>query len=163
DSWERSGNLAMDLPLPGTYQLRVSGSAGAYSFRMLDLGVSTAVTTDNTQVAGALTPRAATALYSFSGAAGDKIVLDMRTSADAAMRLVDPYGRQVFGPVSFADREFDLPTTGTYTLLIEGRSNNSGSTDDFAFSLSKASDPAPLALTLNEGVAGNLPAPGAMQ
>src|SRR5690606_28480591 len=38
DSWERSGNLAMDLPLPGTYQLRVSGSAGSYSFRMLDLG-----------------------------------------------------------------------------------------------------------------------------
>ena len=50
DSWERGGNLAIDLPVAGTYQLRIAGSAGNYAFRLLDLAAATAAPLDNTLI-----------------------------------------------------------------------------------------------------------------
>src|SRR5690606_15634061 len=76
DSWERAGNLAIDLPLAGSYQLRIAGSAGAYAFRLLDLAAATAVTLDNTLVSGVLSPANVTHAFSFDGLAGETITFD---------------------------------------------------------------------------------------
>src|SRR3546814_11939279 len=43
DSYEANGGTILDLPLAGTSPLRVSGSAGAYGFRPIDLAVAAAV------------------------------------------------------------------------------------------------------------------------
>ena len=120
DSWDRSGNLVIDLPEAGTYQLRVAGSAGNYAFRLLDLSSATPVALDNTLVSGPLNPANVTHAFKFDGTAGETIFFDARDGIDGTIRVIDAFGRLVFGPDYFDDREILLPSTGTYTLLVEG-------------------------------------------
>ncbi|HEY6816092.1 MAG TPA: CARDB domain-containing protein, partial [Croceibacterium sp.] len=162
DSWERGGNLAIDLPLAGTYQLRLAGTAGTYAFRLLDLAAATPVTLDNTLVSGTLSPANVTHAFRFDGIAGETIALDVRTGADASIRLVDSFGRQVYGHDYFDDREIVLPATGAYTLLVEGRAYNGGN-DDYGFTLSRRNDAPPAVLTPNVQVDGTLARPGNQQ
>src|SRR3546814_20163846 len=108
-----------------------------------------------------MTPASATAVYSFAGAAGDRLFLDVRTAlSSGSMRIIDPYGRDYVSIASFADRELTLPVAGTYTLLIEGRVWSTGANDDYGFALNRMQDPAPLALTLGERVDGALAGAG---
>src|SRR3546814_10577126 len=111
-----------------------------------------------------MTPASATAVYSFAGAAGDRLFLDVRTAlGSGSMRIIDPYGRDYVSIASFADRELTLPVAGTYTLLIEGRVWSTGANDDYGFALNRMQDPAPLALTLGERVDGALAGAGDVQ
>ena len=55
-----------------------------------------------------------------------------------------------------------LPSTGTYTLLVEGRAYNTHS-EPYSFTLSRRSDAASSALTLNAQVDGTLARPGNQQ
>ncbi|MFA7602290.1 MAG: LamG domain-containing protein, partial [Novosphingobium sp.] len=162
DSYD--GNPLVPLVAAGTYQLQVRGTAGSYSFRLLDLAAATAITADNSLVEGTLTPSRSTAMYRFDGAAGDTLVIDARTTiSNGAMRLIDPFGREIFGASLFTDREVALPVTGSYTLLIEGRISENRASDAFTFSLNRASDPAPLALALGATVNGTIARPGDVQ
>src|SRR5690606_23667101 len=70
--------------------------------------------------------------------------------------------RQIFGHVSFADREMLLPTTGPYTLLVEGRTYNAHN-EPYAFTLSRRSDAAPIGLSGNTKIDGTLARPGNQQ
>ena len=146
DSWENGGNVGIDLPLAGTYQLRLAGPAGAFAFRLLDLAVGTTLPLDNTRIEGALAPSRETDIYHFTGVAGERLVLDVQTFADSSLRLFDPFGRPVLGPTSFDDREIVLEFAGTYTMLVEGRAYTNIASDDYAFVLNRAVDAAPVAL-----------------
>ncbi|OZA70315.1 MAG: hypothetical protein B7X78_02880, partial [Sphingomonadales bacterium 39-62-4] len=163
DSYDRSGNTVIDLPLAGSYQLRITGSAGAYGFRLLDIAAATPITPGPTTVSGVLTPGRSTAMYRFSGTAGETIVLDAVTGFDGSIRLIDRFGRLAFEPQSFNDRNFVLPTTGEYTLLLEGRIYNGAASDDFAFVLNRPVDPAPINLAFGTSYSGTIAAAGDLQ
>ncbi|MGB3802622.1 MAG: LamG-like jellyroll fold domain-containing protein, partial [Sphingopyxis granuli] len=164
DGTSISGSAVIDLPVGGTYQLRVSGTAGAYSMRLLDLAAATPITPGGALVESRLLPARATDMYSFTGVAGETLYLDTQTAlSSGSFRLIDPFGRLVVGPVGFADRELALPVDGTYVLLIEGRVANTAADDDYSFVLNRPRDPAPLDLTLGARIDGVLAAAGDVQ
>src|SRR3546814_13352048 len=136
--------LSLHDALPISYQRRVSVSAGAYGFRLIDLAVATAVPADNSLVEGVMTPASATAVYSFAGAAGDRLFLDVRTAlSSGSMRIIHPYGRDSVSIASFAHRELTLPVAGPYTLPIERRVWSAGATEDSGFAPNRLQDPEP--------------------
>src|SRR3546814_3784416 len=58
--------------------------------------------------------------------AGDRLFIDLQqmsaTADRATFRLIDPFGRQIVGPVNAGDYDTGALTWGgTYTLLVEGR------------------------------------------
>src|SRR5690606_34367946 len=75
-------------------------------------------------------------------------------------RLVDPSGKDVFGSSGFSDLDnVEMPLTGTYTLLIEGRvSQNAGGR--YAFRVAPVTVQSS-ALTIGERVDATVSAPGA--
>ncbi|TAK56497.1 MAG: hypothetical protein EPO25_00385, partial [Gammaproteobacteria bacterium] len=174
-----AGNPTVALLQPGTYQIRVSatsGATGGYSFRVLDLASATAIDLGS-QVNGTLNPGNTTAIYSFDATAGEPLYFDIRAlypnaSYRVDWRLLDPYGRQVFGPRLFynsgstsgnPDIEGLMPeVTGRYTLLIEGVIYNPPTYASFSygFSVSTYTLGAPEALTIGEAVSGTIGAAG---
>lgn len=114
----------------GTYTLSVTGpgkATGNYAFRLLDLGIGAVIVPDVT-AAGTLSPGNETDVYRFDGIAGGRYFFDVISAGttDAAWRLLDPYGGQVWGQ-GFTDVDVrTLAFTGTYSLLIEGRRYNTG-------------------------------------
>ena len=99
DSHDGSG--IVDLAA-GTYTLTIEGRnniSGAYSFRLLDLADAT-VLTRGEAVSGTLNPANQTQVFSLDASAGEKIYLDMtaRSGGDAYWRVLDPFGRTVYGP-----------------------------------------------------------------
>ncbi|MBK6595666.1 MAG: hypothetical protein IPG23_24885 [Burkholderiales bacterium] len=119
----------MDL-VAGDYAIAVSGNAGAtgaYGFRLLDLQKADGIV-PGTAVIGQINPVKETDAYKFDATAGDHFFLDVtgRSGGDVTWQLLDPSGQQVFGPMTMnsASQDIDLPslaTTGTYTLLLEGK------------------------------------------
>ncbi|MBL8533517.1 MAG: putative Ig domain-containing protein, partial [Betaproteobacteria bacterium] len=125
DSYD--GLTIRDLP-PGEYTLSVDGlndTVADYAIRLLDL--STAVDIDpGTLVSGTLNPASATSVYRFDADAGDRFFFDRQSNSggDTYWRLLDPWGRTVWGPTYMPSNDVDvttLPYDGTYTLLVEGR------------------------------------------
>ena len=114
----------------GSYTLVIDGSAdaiGPYAFRLLDLTQTGTAITPGTPVTAQLFPGNATNVYHFPANQGDQFFFDMRsvTDADAYWRLIDPYGQQIFYAGLGTDIDVTtLVSTGTYTLLIEGRRYN---------------------------------------
>jgi hypothetical protein len=124
DSVGLGGNPTLSLDVPGTYQIRVSGTGtGSYSFRVLDVDAEAIATTPGTVVNGTLDPGNETDVYQFDALAGDQFYFDSQdASSTAYWRLLDPYGGVVFEP-SYLPSDVDVLTLGadgTYTLLIEG-------------------------------------------
>ncbi|HNC69960.1 MAG TPA: LamG domain-containing protein, partial [Pseudomonadales bacterium] len=109
ESWEYGGaNPTVQLVLPGTYQLRVGAdgsTTGNYGFRVLDTAAATDLALGSV-VSATLNPANETDLYAFEASAGQRLYLDVRSlSPDygdwISWRLLDPYGRQVLGPIGF--------------------------------------------------------------
>ena len=159
---------ALDL-VAGAYTLTVSAVGaitGSYSFRLLDMAGATAFALGSDVVAPLDQP-AGNVLYSFSGTAGDTVSFNL-VSGDygTAWRLLDPYGRTVFGPQHLGSQSgIALGATGTYVLSIEG-AVGAGFTDtvEFTSSLDSHADPAALsgtALVLGNTVSGSFTAAGA--
>jgi len=162
-----SGNPVVDVPLAGRYQIRIHGAAnttGNYSFRVLKLADGTTVT-PGTPVSSSLDPANETDVYRFTANAGDRVFFDRQTFSPAysgwvSWRLLDPYGRQVWGPANFND-DVDVRTlefAGVYTLLIEGRIWSTGSVArfDYGFNIQPVVDDPASALTIGETVNGNI-------
>jgi hypothetical protein len=163
DTFEFGGTNPVILAPAGQYTISVTqsgGGTGTYAFRFIDLSQATPVSV-NTVVSGTLADGGQTNAYSFSATAGQTLYLNLlswsKGGSDADFRLIDPYGNQVFGPNSMQDVGRTVLTyTGTYTLLIEGRtyeSNESGP-GTYSFRLDTVADQT-IALTL-----GTNPAPG---
>jgi len=147
----------------GAYQLTVSRSSGTgpYSFRLFDLATATPLT-PGTPVVGTLNPADETDAYKFTATAGNKFFFDVqeRTGAgNARWRLIDPNGNFVFNNADFNTVNTDIdtlavPATGTYTLLIEGRFNDTG-TATYTFNVQPVTD-STTPLTLGNVVNGNI-------
>ncbi|MCS6853203.1 MAG: hypothetical protein NZ523_00395, partial [Elioraea sp.] len=129
---------------PGAWTLAVFGSGGetgAYAVRLLDLSSGT-IHTPGTPSSGTLDPGNETDVWRFSGTAGQRLFIDAQQAPAASWRLLDPWGRTLFGPESVADRGIlTLPASGLYTLLVEGYPWNSGSLS-YRFNLQPVSDTA---------------------
>ncbi len=144
DSYD--GLYVFDL-VPGDYALTVRGSndiAGDYRFRLLDLGAAPLIET-GAPISGVLNPANETDAYRFNAKAGDRYFFDRTANSggDTHWRLLDPFGRTVWGPLYMPSSDVDVTTLafdGVYTLLIEGR-YYVGGTDSYAFSVS----PSPIA------------------
>ncbi|HET9132418.1 MAG TPA: hypothetical protein VFO86_15795, partial [Terriglobia bacterium] len=130
------GNSTMNL-IAGNYTLSVfasNGSTGNYSFRLLDLAAATPISPAAT-VSGALTPANETDLYRFNIVGGESMFFDVTSRSgggSARWRLMDPYLNVVFER-DFASTGSDfgpvtLTRAGTYTLAIEGRYFETGTT-----------------------------------
>jgi hypothetical protein len=111
-------------------------------------------------VSGTLTPGTATNIYQFNANAGDLYYFEILAGGGYPnnWRLIDPYGQQVwssyFGtPYRFSGPQA-LPSTGTYTLLVEGYSGN---TSPVSYSFSANS--VPLAPPIQVTGLGLQPAP----
>jgi hypothetical protein len=169
DSYEfGNANPVIDVPLAGSYQLRVRGNGnttGNYSFRVLNLADGVAVT-PGTPLTASLDPSNETDVYHFTANAGDRLFFDRQTLSPAnsgwvSWRLLDPYGRQVWGPANFYD-DVDVSTlalAGVYTLLIEGRIWSTGSSlarFDYSFNIQPVADDPASALSIGEAVNGNI-------
>ncbi|MDZ4849745.1 MAG: cadherin repeat domain-containing protein, partial [Pirellulaceae bacterium] len=159
NDWVNEPNPVLNL-IAGNYQLTVDGNTdavGAYSFRLLDLGIATSITYGSL-VTGTLNPASATQAYRFNASAGDKIYFDSQSTSvqNAYARLVDPLGRTVFGVSLASDAEPPaLVMSGQYTLLIEGHAFDTG-TIGYTFAMHQVFVAPPVVMTLGSTIAGNI-------
>ncbi|MCB2030800.1 MAG: hypothetical protein KDH18_20245, partial [Rhodoferax sp.] len=169
ESHELGGtNPVIDLPLAGRYQVRIwayGNTTGDYSFRVLDIATATPIT-PGSDVSGNLAANE-TDIYRFDAVAGERLFFNHLSQTPTnndyvTWRLIDPNGRQVWGPINFRS-DVDVTTLtrdGTYTLLVENRIWH-GNTFDYRFNIQPVpADPAAVALVLGEETVGNLEAAG---
>ncbi|MEH2565659.1 CARDB domain-containing protein [Bradyrhizobium sp. AZCC 2289] len=145
--------------IAGSYTLFVAGGGGStnFSFRLSDLGSATSIT-PGTAVSGTLNPGNATNLYKFDANAGDLAYFDQQTAnGNTYWRLIDPNGQQVwfngFGDVATQA----LPSSGTYSLLVEGYIYNTTPVN-YSFNVQKVTNTT-TALTLGSQVNGSITQP----
>ncbi|MBX9253632.1 tandem-95 repeat protein [Desmonostoc muscorum CCALA 125] len=136
----------------GTYRVRIDGSGentGTYSFSILDLSLATAINLDTTYTT-TLDPGQETHLYSFTGAANQRLFLDrLNNSGNANWTLYDS-GNNVLSNQNLAyDMEVVLSRAETYTLAIRG--NNNTNAVNYSFRLITP-DTITSPLTLNSAV-----------
>jgi hypothetical protein len=117
----------------GNYTIAVSGvgnATGPFSFRLRNLADAVPIT-PGTPVIGDFSPANETDFFSFNATAGDQYLFhpSARSGApQARWRVVDMFGN------TLAERDFSgtssdigpltLTQTGTYTVLVEGRSSD---------------------------------------
>ena len=118
DAFELGGTNPLLVAPAGTYTLTFIGNGattGSVDFRLLDLSVNTKIT-PGAATSGTLTPARSTSVYTFDAASGDRFYLEINSLADpsylVALRLVDPYGREVFGPETTQDHAWTATATG---------------------------------------------------
>ncbi len=142
DSAERADAVAIDLTT-GDYTLTVDASdatTGDFAFRLLDVAAARSIAYGE-EVSSSLQAGNETHAFNFTASRGDELLFDWRSlsGGDPYWRLIDPTGRQVYGPDYFGqDRgPIVLYQSGRYTLLLEGRSFQSDDVD-YAFALGAA-------------------------
>ena len=166
--WFASQQELRNLPA-GDYQLTIDGSGdttGSYSFRLLDLAAASPLT-PGTPVSATLSPLNETDAYLFIAAAGDRFFFDVQDSTDmgnAAWRLLDPYGNELFSPYFNDVDNVTLNVAGSYTLLIEGYPYDTG-TGSYTFNVEFQDNTPPIlptgtALTLGTLVSESLDVTG---
>ena len=158
-----SGFSLLNLPA-GDYQLLVRGNAGNfYQFRLLDLAAAIPLTL-GTPVNGTLAPAAAAVAYQFTLASPGEVFFNYQSSSNlnnTYVRLVDIYGNTPIATSFFNDSGPLALPAGTYTLLVDGYFNDSGS-GSYTFNLVSVTDGLQ-ALTLGSVVSGAIAMPGQQQ
>ncbi|TWT50461.1 hypothetical protein Pla22_32040 [Rubripirellula amarantea] len=152
----------------GDYTLEVNesgGATGTYAFNLLDYAAAMNLTL-GTPVSDTLVGPA-TKLYQFAGTAGTSVfgnsisdTTDDPNGYTAGWKVYDQYGTLV-GQASYLANDIgriDLPTTGTYTVVIQGNYNSTG-TETFTFNVSSITD-STTPLTLGSAATGNTAMPG---
>ena len=162
DSWDVGGNPIISLTA-GDYLLSVDApgdTVGDYSARLVDLVTAPSIV-PGAPVSGALEPGNETDLYHFDAVAGERFFFDMRSiqNGDGTWRLISPDNTQLFQNPLYADVDvLTLPTTGSYTLLLEGRYYASGR-NPYEFNIQPVSDDV-AGLALGETINGAIDLPG---
>ncbi|MDJ0660865.1 MAG: Ig-like domain-containing protein [Crocosphaera sp.] len=106
----------------GTYQLRITGSSntGDYSFRLLDLATAEVLALD-TLITRTLDPGRKTDLFMFEGEADQLLFFDgLADDFNSSFVVYGPANQFITSSSVFSDREFTLPSDGTYTVFIQG-------------------------------------------
>ena len=143
----------------GDYTLTVdvnSDQTGAYSFRLIDVLKAQEVT-PGTVVTGKLDAANQTNVYKFNAASGEHYYFNgiSLSGGETYWRLIDPNGNNVFGPSYFtSDGDISTPVDGSYTLLVEGRVNATGSST-YSFNVQKVTDDQST-LTVGDTVNGSI-------
>jgi hypothetical protein len=127
-----AGNASLLSLVPGFYRLTVdadSNNTNRYAFRFVDLAAA-ALLTPGSVVTNRLNPANETDFYQYAGNAGDSYSFDrlaLDISANVWLRLIDPYGNELFS-VPFNDvNTWTQRAAGPFTVLIEGYPGNTGS------------------------------------
>ncbi len=151
----------------GSYTLIVDGTTDRvadYRFALLDLDEVAQAITPGVDVVSQLDPAASTSVYKFDANAGQRFYFDqLGANANArSFRIIDKFGQQSYFYGNLQDNgPFALPFDGEYLLLIEGRSDESGTVAaDITFNLQTVVDHAPVAIALNETVDAQILVPG---
>ncbi len=118
----------MNLLETGEYQLIVDGSGtditGDYSFRLLDLASATNLNFD-TPINETLEPGTETDLFQFEATAGQRLLFDDLGSEIGGFYTIYGPGNQFITSRTIGfDGEINIPSSGTYTLVLQGSSNN---------------------------------------
>ena len=121
-----TGNYVFEAPA-GDYRLTftpVGTARGAYGIRLLDLADATPITADGSVVETTFRPDRSAQAFVFDGTAGQQVYVDVISSQisanESSWRLIDPFGRQVYGPVTGSDVPAQtLQFDGTYALVLE--------------------------------------------
>ncbi|MEL7496446.1 MAG: putative Ig domain-containing protein [Planctomycetota bacterium] len=147
----------------GDYQLRINSNnrTGDFAFRVLNLKDAVEIT-PGVSFDGELATPSETDMYRFDANAGDAFYFDVVTSSDdrnTQFKLIDPYGQVVFISSRLTDvSSTTLPSSGTYTLLVEGWKSNVD-IDTYTMNVVPVTE-STTALTLGDEVTGNLATPG---
>ncbi|MCB1965678.1 MAG: hypothetical protein KDI64_06405, partial [Candidatus Accumulibacter sp.] len=157
------GLSLMDLTA-GDYVLSVFGSTGAYSFRLMDMDQGDVLTPD-TDTSGTLSPGNETDIYRFDAVAGDRFYFD-RVSFSGGYytdwRLIDPFGRPLWGPTHMYYDDVDLttlPYSGTWYLLLEGRYHET-TASNYTINARKIDSGASTPIVIGDRVDADLGKPG---
>ncbi|MCV2361698.1 S8 family serine peptidase [Paucibacter sp. TC2R-5] len=132
-------NRLITLPA-GDYTITVDGNGrptGPFAFRLIDTAVAQHFTFGDA-VSGDLNPGDTAKLYSFDATAGDAAYFYSLGASgfNPAWRLIDPFGREVFGRTGLADRDTTtLAYTGRYLLIVDGDYGNNDQSSHFSFRL----------------------------
>ncbi|WP_295529412.1 CARDB domain-containing protein, partial [uncultured Pseudacidovorax sp.] len=158
------GPGALDL-VAGDYTLTIVGDGatlGDFSFRLLDLAQATVIAT-GAAVSGSRAPGSSADAYAFDVATPGRYFFDTTANDDGntRWRLIDPYGRAVWGSDGFSDRALALDVVGRYTLLVEGWSGTSG-TSTYGFTIQQVVN-GRQSLALGETVSGRVAQQGQTQ
>ncbi|MFM8891959.1 MAG: hypothetical protein ACKOTB_10140, partial [Planctomycetia bacterium] len=134
-----SGDDNLGLLQAGAYVLEVTGPGDEpFAFNLLDLSAGTALELDASTTA-ALDPSNASEIYTFTGTAGQVVYFDTTefSSTDpngygssSTWQVLDQLGNQV-GSAWYGGGDsgrLTLPTTGSYTLVLQGHISASGTT-----------------------------------
>ena len=155
-------NNFIRLTRTGAYQLIIDGSGAtidSYSFRLSDVVADAmALTLDSaTPITGALDPGLSSQFFSFSGTAGQRLYFDRETGSSSFWRLYDPSGDYVTGGSLGFDFEAELPTDGTYILVLDG--GNASDSVSYSFQVITP-DESVTPLTLGSDVVSSISEPG---
>lgn len=112
----------------GSYTVTIwkdGAGTGAYDFSLRDLAAGAAIAIGE-RVEATLEPRRETDIYRFEGTAGESFLFNVLREQNSQFgvywRLIDPAGNVEINRPRFSDRDLhSLARSGTYTLLIEGR------------------------------------------
>src|SRR5262249_12555022 len=116
-------------------------------------------------VSGSLTVPASQATYTFSGAAGQHLFLDVLNSNGGALAftVVDSANHVVLSASNQnVGNSFTLSAAGTYTLVV-GHGATLDATGSFQFTLFNVPADVPQAINQNTTVSGSLTVPGQTQ
>ena len=159
------GDPRLNLPA-GNYQLRVTGAAGAYAFRLLDFASAIPFSPGNV-VSNALSPARSTTLYQFTAGAGQRLSFDGRPVSGFAYtpycRIYGPLGNPVLARnISEDQADWYLPNSGTYVLTVEGRILDDNASGNYAFNLIPVTD-GTNSLTIGATISGSFATLGQAQ
>jgi len=140
----------------GDYLLTLSISGAMTNpmpFRLLDFAAATPFLPGQT-VTVPVTPANGTTLLRFDAQAGDSFYFNSLGSSgfssSPVIALSSPLGQKLFSIAGTQDQDdFVVPQTGTYTLLIMGRPDDTGSAGTYSFNLVPVPPASPIALFNN--------------
>ncbi len=115
------------LTVAGTYTLSISNPGSAtsgYSFRLLDAGAQPTLPLNQPQT-GLLSQGTSTAIYQFSGTAGQRTYIRWLNGTGGDYTLYSPTLQYVSSNSFGYDLQTTLPVTGTYTLILAGSASAS--------------------------------------
>ena len=164
------GNYVFDAPA-GQYTLSFeaeNAAVGAHGLALLDLADAVAVSTDGTVVDDRFEPDRTARLYRFDAVEGQEVYVDVSaqslSTSQMSWRLIDPFGRQIYGPENAGDIPVQtLAFAGQYTLILESDPDLSAvGSGSYKFSVTTVNT-TPVAVSVggdNPGLAAGAPVAG---
>jgi Putative Ig domain len=155
-----SGDFNYEAPLAltqtGNYKVVIETNGdkvGSYAFSLIDLDRVPNIELDKL-VAGTLVPGSESDLFKFSGQAGQNLYFDKLSSTTTLDWVLYNSRNEVVWQSNWQDKEFALPHTGDYLLVLKGKAGFSN-TVGYEFEIITP-DVITTNLTLNQPISGTI-------